>query len=119
MLNRNIFQESSTLVNGLFGKVERFSSGGPVIKYETCQLHCMKVTDFPIHDDKGHVVANQRQLHLQLSFATTIHKVQGMILENVQLSLAGLFEPGKLFVALSRARNQSDLQILPGSYFYT
>ena len=44
MLIRNLFHESPTLFNSLASHVERFSSAEPVIKFETGQLQCVKVS---------------------------------------------------------------------------
>ena len=42
----------------------------------------------------------------------TVHKSQGLTLDAVQVSLVGLFAPGKACVALSRARTKEGLQIV-------
>lgn len=49
------------------------------------------------------VKASISQLPLKLSYALTVHKSQGMSLENVHVCLTSNFEKGQVYVALSRA----------------
>ena len=48
---------------------------------------------------------------MQLAYAATIHKAQGLTLEKVLVDLKGLWEPGQAYVALSRVREPSGLLI--------
>ncbi len=51
------------------------------------------------------------QIPLSLAWALTIHKSQGMTLKFVQVSKQDLFEPGQLYVALSRATDLEGLTV--------
>ncbi len=52
------------------------------------------------------------QLPLKLAWALTIHKCQGDTLDLVRVDLAGCFSPGQAYVALSRARCTTGLQVV-------
>ena len=48
---------------------------------------------------------------LQLAWAMTIHKSQGMTLDYVKADLEGIFGPAQAYVALSRATNEKGLEL--------
>ena len=53
------------------------------------------------------------QFPLTLVWATTIHKVQSMILDEIVLDMkGGRFSPGQAYVAVSRVKTLTGLQIL-------
>jgi ATP-dependent exoDNAse (exonuclease V) alpha subunit len=47
-------------------------------------------------------VAERQQLPLQLAYALTIHKSQGMSLPNVSVDCQNIFAPGQLAVAIGK-----------------
>lgn len=57
--------------------------------------------------------AEYQQIPVKLAYAISIHKSQGMTLDNVALNIGkGCFTHGQLYVALSRIKNLSNLQFV-------
>jgi ATP-dependent exoDNAse (exonuclease V) alpha subunit len=98
-------------VNGDRGYVVTFKSGQPVIRlkkgvYLEVQKHKWS------REVDGKIVAEVWQLPLKLSWAITIHKSQGMSLEEAQIDLRHSFLPGMGYVALSRLKSIDGLYLL-------
>ncbi|VDI31283.1 Hypothetical predicted protein [Mytilus galloprovincialis] len=90
MLIRNI-DTTDGLVNGEFGNSVRIS---PVEEV----LHGKNVT--------------RKQLPLRLGWAATIHKVQGMTVKEIVVSLKRTFASGMAYVALSRVSSLKGMHII-------
>lgn len=60
----------------------------------------------------GKKTATRHQIPLILLWAMSIHKAQGQTLERVRIDLRRAFEVGQVYVALSRATNQKQLQVI-------
>src|SRR3984893_5696847 len=59
---------------------------------------------------ENEVVGSYKQIPLIHAWAVTIHKAQGLTLEDVRVDLgAGAFAPGQVYVALSRVRTMAGL----------
>ncbi|ESL07410.1 PIF1 helicase-like protein [Trypanosoma rangeli SC58] len=56
-------------------------------------------------------VSYSAQIPLQLAYAITIHKSQGMSLTRVNVDFKGIFEEGQAYVALSRCTDMNNLII--------
>lgn len=90
--------------NGSLGIVDSFDVDGfPVVKLtngKTVRVH----SDFWRIEEDGKVRAEINQLPLKLAWAITIHKSQGMTLDQAEIDLSKTFGFGMGYVALSRLR---------------
>ncbi|CAD7672764.1 unnamed protein product [Nyctereutes procyonoides] len=113
MLVKNL-AVSQGLVNGARGVVVGFEMEGRGLPQVRFLCGVTKV----IHADRWTVQAtggqllSRRQLPLQLAWAISIHKSQGMSLDCVEISLGRVFASGQAYVALSRARSLEGLRVL-------
>lgn len=89
------------LVNGSQGTVVALDPEGPVVRFNGIERPVRPV-EWTV-EIGGSVRARRKQVPLRLAYAITIHKSQGMQLQHVDVSTAGVFEYGQLYVALSRA----------------
>jgi ATP-dependent exoDNAse (exonuclease V) alpha subunit len=66
-------------------------------------------------DDKGKIesikVATISQFPLKLAYAVTIHKSQGMSIDNLVCNVDNIFAPSQFYVAISRAINPKNLRL--------
>ncbi len=100
-------------VNGTLGVVERFSpeTGFPTVRTRSGKRIDVEPMDWVV-EEHGEVRAKITQLPLRLAWALTVHKSQGMSLDEAIVDLTGVFEFGQGYVALSRVRRLSGLYLL-------
>lgn len=97
------------ICNGSQGIITDFIGGTPVVKFANgttmpIGYHSWQSEDFPIVAISG--------FPLQLSWALTIHKIQGATLGSAQIDIGnGVFEYGQTYVALSRIKSLEGLYL--------
>lgn len=100
-------------INGTLGTVLGFdkTSDYPLVKTRGGQRIVVEPMDWTIEED-GKIRAGIAQLPLRLAWAITVHKSQGMSLDEAVMDLSNVFEFGQGYVALSRVRRLSGLYLL-------
>jgi len=111
MCIKNNFEEG--YVNGTRGKVIDFlpTDNTPVIKLYNGKVIHAKPDTWAIEED-GRVKASISQLPIRLAWAITIHKSQGMSLDNAEMDLSRTFAYGMGYVALSRVRTLKGIRLI-------
>lgn len=100
-------------VNGTTGEVVGFSQFDhyPLVKTKKGKTITAEPMEWVIEND-GKVLARITQVPLRLAWAITVHKSQGMSLDEALVDLSQAFEYGQGYVALSRVRTLSGLYLL-------
>nr|XP_003418406.3 LOW QUALITY PROTEIN: ATP-dependent DNA helicase PIF1 [Loxodonta africana] len=113
MLVKNL-AVSRGLVNGARGVVVGFEAEGrglPQVRFLCGITEVIRADRWTVQATGGQLLSRQ-QLPLQLAWAISIHKSQGMSLDCVEISLGRVFASGQAYVALSRARSLQGLRVL-------
>ncbi|XP_057755827.1 uncharacterized protein LOC130975007 [Arachis stenosperma] len=98
------------LVNGATGTVVGFDNGLPIVKFDSGKVLTIKPAEWSIKEG-DEVVAKRWQIPLTLAWSQTIHKCQGMTLENVSINFSGSFGVGMVYTALSRVKTLAGLHL--------
>jgi len=120
ILNRTI-DLRRRLVNGAQGVVIGFEGAGalrlPVVSFHTAGEHgtgvevAIAMETFEARCG-AKALGSRLQLPLELAWAVSVHKSQGMTLSAVEVCLDNVFEHGQTYVALSRARSLDGVFLL-------
>jgi len=99
--------------NGTLGRVSGFDKASeyPMVKIRSGKIIEVEPMDWTM-EENGKVRARITQLPLRLAWAITVHKSQGMSLDEATMDLSQVFEFGQGYVALSRVRRLSGLHLL-------
>ncbi len=100
-------------VNGTLGTVEEFDdfSNLPIVITKDGQKIMVEPDEWTV-EEIGRVKAKISQIPLRLAWAITVHKSQGMSLDEAVVDLSQVFEYGQGYVALSRVRRLKGLHLL-------
>jgi len=111
MCIKNNFDEG--YVNGSRGKVIGFEdeNNNPIVKLYNGKTVKLKPELWAIEED-GKIKASLSQIPLRLAWAITIHKSQGMSLDNAEIDLRSAFAYGMGYVALSRVRTLEGISLI-------
>src|SRR3989338_10798296 len=107
MFLKNNFEKG--YVNGTQGRIIDFDEEElPVVKTFSGRTIIAKPAEWTV-EGNDESITQISQLPLRLACAITVHKSQGMNLDEAIMDLAGVFEYGQGYVALSRVRRFSGL----------
>jgi ATP-dependent DNA helicase PIF1 len=108
-------------VNGSLGTVIRLDKDRAWVRFDgSCEAEIERATweriryawDAEANRVEASVVGKYKQLPLTPAWASTVHKAQGLTLEDLRIDFDfGAFAPGQAYVALSRARSTSGLSL--------
>jgi len=100
-------------VNGTLGTVQSFNAytGYPAVATRAGRIINVEPAEWSV-EESGRVRARITQLPLRLAWAITVHKSQGMSMDEAVMDLRDVFEYGQGYVALSRVRRLAGLYLL-------
>ena len=109
MLLQNI-DVAGGLCNGSCGYVSALHEKSVEVKFDNGTIKELKRSPFHLHF-KGKKVIERKQIPLMYAYGITIHKSQGLTMDNLYIDMKRIFSPGQCYVALSRVKSLDGLYI--------
>ena len=99
--------------NGSLGLISGASSDGqyPKVQLDNGTTVIARPEEWSVTDEQDKILASYQQIPLRLAWAITIHKSQGMTLDEAEIDLSKTFEKGQGYVALSRLKAIDGLKL--------
>lgn len=98
--------------NGSQGTVEDCNYSSANVRLLNGRLVQVDLRVWEIADTSGRNFGEVEGLPLQLGWAATIHRAQGLTLKQVRAEISGCWEPGQAYVALSRTTSLQNLSLV-------
>lgn len=109
MFTKNNFEVG--FVNGTLGEVIDVKDSLPIVLTSENREIAVKPMDWVI-EENDKIKASITQIPLRLAWAITVHKSQGMTLDEAVIDLSDAFEYGQGYVAISRVKSLQGLSLL-------
>lgn len=109
MLLKNYPEED--IYNGSCGTVVDIDESSVTVKFDNGYQSKFYKTVFDYYENETYI-GTRFQIPFILAYAITIHKAQGLTLDEVVVDCSSAFEHGQVYVALSRVKKLENLYIL-------